>query len=434
MIHRRQLMRTGAAALAAAAAVGNERADATPENDAALAFTHIRPDGNRLVDGSGDLRAARVVDIRLGVEPAWVLGLPGRDPAIANWVVVLAGGGRSAFRSTGDQIEPLPISQRPAALQPDLPLIEAAGNDFGVVIAPPALHPSPLTPPLVVESGVAVIDQEGNLTLTRQGTPSGAWPRLPLAAPPDARLLTDGDGRIALLTGATDRYAHGVLGDGIEAAGYAIVDVTRGIVAHEVTLPPPAVIEALAPIWTDVDGDGERELVVPVSDPAEGARLTVFAEDGTLLAQGPEFGRGGRWRHPLAVAPFGPAGEVEIAAVRTPHIGAVVEFARRDGDRLVTVAELPGLTSHVLGSRNLDMAAAGDFDGDGYIELLVPTQDRTALAAVRRSAAGAEIAWSLPLDGALVTNLCAVSLPGSGIALAVGRADGIFRLWLPGPS
>ena len=34
------------------------------------------------------------------------------------------------------------------------------------------------------------------------------------------------------------------------------------------------------------------------------------------------------------------------------------------------------------------MASAGDFDGDGNVELLVPSRDRQSLAALRRSEDG----------------------------------------------
>ncbi len=47
--------------------------------------------------------------------------------------------------------------------------------------------------------------------------------RLPVDALPDARLLVDEVGRLAFYNRPTQRYAHGVLGDIIEAGGVAIV-------------------------------------------------------------------------------------------------------------------------------------------------------------------------------------------------------------------
>ena len=98
-----------------------------------------------------------------------------------------------------------------------------------------------------------------------------------------------------------------------------------------------------------------------------------------------------------------------------------------------TVAQVPSYTSHVIRTRNLDMAVAGDFDGDGHIELLLPNQARTELGAIRRSGDGAEVAWTLPVDGLVSTNLAGVTLADGNLAVGVGRDDGTLRLWLPGP-
>ncbi len=77
------------------------------------------------------------------------------------------------------------------------------------------------------------------------------------------------------------------------------------------------------------------------------------------------------------------------------------------------------------------MALAGDFDGDGSVEVLLPDQSLTELGAIRRTGVGAEAAWSLPIDGILTTNLAAVSFPDGSLALGLGRDDGVLRVWLP---
>jgi hypothetical protein len=117
--------------------------------------------------------------------------------------------------------------------------------------------------------------------------------------------------------------------------------------------------------------------------------------------------------------------------VLTPHIGGVVEFYRLAGNRLEIVAQVPGYTSHVIGSRNLDTAVAGDFDGDGRIELLVPNQARTSLGAIRRKPGGAEVAWTIPVGGRVMTNLATVVFPDDALAVGVGHEGNMLRLWLP---
>lgn len=98
------------------------------------------------------------------------------------------------------------------------------------------------------------------------------------------------------------------------------------------------------------------------------------------------------------------------------------------GDELVAAAQLPGYSSHVLGSRNLDMAVAADFDRDGNIELILPNQSRNELAAVRHGPGGAEAVWTLPLGSRISSNLSAVSIDDE-LMLGAGLDNGTLRIW-----
>ena len=91
---------------------------------------------------------------------------------------------------------------------------------------------------------------------------------------------------------------------------------------------------------------------------------------------------------------------------------------------------MPGFSSHVIGSHNLDMGLAADLDGDGRLKPLVPSQDGTELGAIRRTAVGAVVAWTVPLDGRLSTNMAAITLSDGSLAVGAGRSDGVLRLWL----
>jgi hypothetical protein len=90
-----------------------------------------------------------------------------------------------------------------------------------------------------------------------------------------------------------------------------------------------------------------------------------------------------------------------------------------------------GFTSHVIGTRNLDMGMAGDFDGDGRVEVLLPDQTRTELGGIRRVEGGAEVVWMIPVGGRVSTNLAAVELIDGSLAVGVGREDGVLRIWYP---
>ena len=66
----------------------------------------------------------------------------------------------------------------------------------------------------------------------------------------------------------------------------------------------------------------------------------------------------------------------------TPHIAGSLRLYRLRGGALVEVARLDGVTNHVIGSRDLDLARITDIDGDGRPEIVLPAQDRMSLAAV----------------------------------------------------
>jgi hypothetical protein len=255
--------------------------------------------------------------------------------------------------------------------------------------------------------------------------------RLAVDALPDARLLVDEDDRVLLITGPTERYDHGVLGDVLEATAITLIETQPYLrVAAIIPVVTPAVIEGIAPIWADVTGDGAREIIVTISDRLSGGRLVVYDEAGQVVASGPAIGLGYRWRNQMALVP-GPGGAREIVDVLTPHINGVVEFYQMQSSRLDIVAQAPGYTSHVIGSRNLDMGLAGDFDGDGLVEVVLPNQALTSLGAVRHEAQGAVVAWELPIDGLVSTNLAGLALVDGSLALGVGLQDGRIRVWSP---
>jgi hypothetical protein len=389
--------------------------------------TYHRVDGNRFVSGKGVLPEAKPLDIPLAGEPEWVVAAPGEGGSI--WVVVLRDGHVQAFSVYGSGYEEIAVT--PDRLPTGMPPLLKVGGSIPVLMTAPLDDASSLTHPVVVgEDGarIAYIAKNGDVVIW-DGKEIG---RLPVNALPDARLLADEDGRLLLLTDPTRRYDHGVLADDLEAAGITLIETQPSLhVASQIQILQPAVIEGIAPIWSDINADGMREIILTRSTPSQGAQLVVFNEIGEEIAAGPRIGRGYRWRNQLALAPFGPNGGLELVDVLTPHLTGVVEFFQLHAERLEVVAGVPGYTSHVIGTRNLDMALAGDFDGDGSIEVLLPDQSRTELGAIRRTGDDAEVAWIVPLDGILTTNLAAVSFPDGGLALGLGRGDGVLRVWMP---
>jgi hypothetical protein len=235
------------------------------------------------------------------------------------------------------------------------------------------------------------------------------------------------DGVQAALTGPSARYSHGVLGDELEASAITLRDTAGGSTVIEVAAPD--VIEGLSPMVADLDGDGTPEIIVTVSNAEVGARLVAYGLDGEIVAQSDPIGRGYRWLHQVAAGPLGSDGEIEIVVVRTPHIGGVVETYRLIDGHLELAASQVGYSSHRLGSSNLDMALMADADGDGRLDVIVPTQDMTALGVLARTADGFEEVASLPLEGRLMTNVAAATDAEGYLVLAAGADDGRLRIY-----
>ena len=216
------------------------------------------------------------------------------------------------------------------------------------------------------------------------------------------------------------------MGDRFEAAELTVVDLDTQEVSWTVDFPE-LVIEGVGPLWADLDGDGAQEPVVTLSDSAAGARLAVLGPEG-VVAESEAIGLGGRWRHQIAVAPFGPEGEMELVDIRTPHLTGIAEFFRHDGDKLVEVASLSGVTTHGIRSRNLDQGLAADFDGDGMVELVASNASRDVLVGIQRTPEGAEVAYELVLPAAIASNFAGVT-DGERFSFAVGVYDKTLLIW-----
>ncbi len=199
-------------------------------------------------------------------------------------------------------------------------------------------------------------------------------PSPPKGALPDT-VVSQGAGAIrrAWFVDPTDRYGHGVLGDAIEAGGLAIERANGEIV--RLTLPESSVFEDRWPRLWDVDGDGDAEVVVVRAYLNAGAALAVVdLVDGrpVIVAETPPIGRANRWLNPVGAGDFDGDGQIEVAYVETPHIGGVLRLFRLTEGRLVQAYAARGFSNHAIGSRRLRESISGDFDNDGVAEILIP--------------------------------------------------------------
>ncbi len=394
------------------------------EPEPSYGYTHGEPSGNRVVGGRGNLPGTRPVDVELGGEPVWVVGVPLGEGT--GWVVALTSGRLEAFRipEEGAGVEPWLVV--PDELPPGAPPLVAAQGEKLRLVSIPGGEPSPLTHPVPAAGRLVGVDEAGNLSVEPGGS-------LGVKALPDARVVRSEGGTLAVASDPTGAYAHGALGDEQEAGSITLLEGRAGgslEVAGKVLPRFGGVFETLAPVWFE-DPSGRELLAVTESDEEGGSRISAYNPDGTLALAGPPIGEAMKWRHLLAVGPFGPGGEVELAVARTPHVGSVIEFYRPNPGEgtLEIVATLAGYPTHTLYSRNLDAARAGDLDGDGAWEVLVPDRFRTGLAAVRHTPEGVREAWKLPLGSTLATNVASATNGEGRLSVAAGRTDGVLRIW-----
>ena len=395
------------------------------EAESMIALTNQRLDGNRLAVGSGRM-PAEPLDIPLLGKPVWLVGVPVLDGSL--WVATLESGQVQAFQIEDKEV--FDIELNPSMLPPGMPpVLRVDGNH--VELLSPSPDASASTHPIWLKDGAqAYIDLQGQLRVLRHEDTY----TLAVNALPDARILSDEAGRLLFLSDPTEDYPHGVLGDTLEATTITLVEPKIDPhVIREIQIDPGDVIEGIAPIWVDLDGDGEREIIVTQSNADTGARIVVYREDGSLFASGEPIGQGFRWRHQLAVGQFIEGGSQEIAVIRTPHIGGVIEIYALEGNRLEIKAVLSGYSSHQIGSRNLDSALAADLNGDGQIEIIAPDQSQTTLAGIQTMDDALQVVWEAPIGGKLSTNLAPVPLSDGRLALGVGHDGNILRIWFPYP-
>lgn len=395
-------------------------------------YTYGQASGNRIVEGTGRLPESKPVDVKLDGEPAWVAGVTLEEDTA--WVVAMRDGRVRAFRLSGKrEVEPTGIT--PDQLAPGQPpLVKPRGGSLELVTPRnPAdselTHPVPFTPD--GDGSLLGIGASGRVFLENRGDTNVE--ELDVIALPDARFVRGAGGTLAFLSSPTDSYDHGVLGDATEAESITLLrpgeegNLEAGFIAPA----SGGVFEQISPLWFEAPGIDGDLLAVTESTPQLATRVSVYSLDGSLVAAGPFIGEPEKWRHLLAAGPFGPDGGIELVDTLTPHIGGTVEFYRPDfgSSTLEIVATVPGYTSHRIDTRNMDTARAGDLDGDGRWELLVPNDSYTELGAIRRTENGAEVVWTLPAGGTIVTNLASATNSNGRAQVAAGREDGVLRIW-----
>lgn len=230
------------------------------------------------------------------------------------------------------------------------------------------------------------------------------------------------------LSGPTTRYNHGILGDSIEA-GSVRVETLAGK-QLEFPLPPDSVFEDRRARVVRLRMDGPEYLLVVRSHLNDGGSLALLGlAQGRLrqLAASAPFGRPYRWLNPVGVADFDGDGQREIAAVLTPHIGGTLTLYERKGGKLLPKHQASGFSNHAIGSRNLDLSAVLDANGDGVMDLAVPDNSQKVLRIVTFAAGRFREIRRVSNTARMVLGILQIKQEdGSPSALIFGLGNGVL--------
>lgn len=182
--------------------------------------------------------------------------------------------------------------------------------------------------------------------------------------------------------GATDIYAHGVLGDAIEAKILYATGKDSEQCALEFTLDDHSVFEDITPRIADVTGDGKNDVIVIESHVNHGASLAIYGITGNRLkkiASTPHIGQRYRWLAPAGIADFNADGVSDVAYVQTPHIGGVLQIWSFKNEVPALLAEARGFSNHRIGESTI---TGGIKHCSATPSLILPDQNWSQLLSV----------------------------------------------------
>lgn len=239
-----------------------------------------------------------------------------------------------------------------------------------------------------------------------------------------AKTIGRGDILSAWYESPTTRYGHGILGDAVEAGRLAVEKTDGEIVRYD--LDQQTVFEDRYPRLKDLDGDGKIEIVTIKASLSDGAGVTIYGlENGAVVERATSgyHGRANRWLNIAGIANFTGEDGLQVAFVRTPHIGGDLHFYKYDNGSFEQIDKISGFSNHVIGSREMRLSAIADIDGNGFVDVALPSNDRKTLRMIGfRSGKLLELdRVSLPSP---INKAIASRGGGEDLSFTVGTSDG----------
>lgn len=196
---------------------------------------------------------------------------------------------------------------------------------------------------------------------------------------PEKEIVTSPDRRFyAQYALPTSEYAHGILGDKIEAKQLVVV---ADSVFYELILSENFVFEDIYPRLFDIDGDEQPEVITIRTHKSLGAGIAIYKIEKNKLvefASVKEIGRTFRWLNIVAINDIDNDGITELAWIETPHIGGILKVAKIKEGELMVLDEAKHYSNHAIGERNLCLSVLTRSEGQNII--YVPNQIRDKIA------------------------------------------------------
>ncbi len=182
----------------------------------------------------------------------------------------------------------------------------------------------------------------------------------------------------AWLIAPTSRYPHFIIGSKYEPSGLRVKLASGKILT--LMLGKDQVFEDRTVRLADLNGDGRDEIILVLTSVTKGASLAAYSVAGdklVLMTKTPFIGQRFRWLNPAGIADYNGDGKLDVALVQKPHLVKRLEIWTLEGGEFVRSQSINDVSNHRINSKNTDMAASADFNGDGVTDLAILSGDYT---------------------------------------------------------